>query len=80
MTAVATPAGAPCYEAEKVNRNVSRLLARIVKVIEEERWHNAQALQRLSTHSFCGKALVVRRVSEQSSLFYRRVLPSSIHL
>jgi hypothetical protein len=45
MTAVATPAGAPCCEAEKVNRDASRLLARIVKVIEEKRWRKAQALQ-----------------------------------
>jgi hypothetical protein len=49
MTAVATLAGAPCYEVEvdwnrinwkKVNRNVRRLQARIVKAIEEGLLHH----------------------------------------
>jgi RNA-directed DNA polymerase len=67
MTAVATLAGAPTYEAidwKKINRNVRRLQARIVKAIEEGRWGKVKALQRLLTHSFSGKALAVRRVTE----------------
>jgi RNA-directed DNA polymerase len=72
MTAVATLAGAPTYEAidwnsvnwKEVNRNVRRLQARIVKAIEEGRWGKVKALQRLLTRSFSGKALAVRRVTE----------------
>ena len=45
-------------------RNVSRLQARIVKAIEAGRWNRARALQRLLTHSFSGRALAVKRVTE----------------
>jgi retron-type reverse transcriptase len=45
-------------------RNVSRLQARIVKAIEDGRWNRARALQRLLTHSFSGRALAVKRVTE----------------
>jgi RNA-directed DNA polymerase len=48
----------------QVNTNVRRLQARIVKATQEERWGKVQALQRLLTHSFSGKALAVRRVTE----------------
>ncbi len=44
--------------------NVRRLQARIVKAVKEGRWGKVQALQRLLTHSFSGKALAVRRVTE----------------
>jgi RNA-directed DNA polymerase len=72
MTAVATLAGAPTYKVidwnaidwQKANRNVRRLQARIVKAIEEGRWGKVKALQWLLTHSFSGKALAVRRVTE----------------
>lgn len=72
MTAVVTLAGAPPYCAidwnhidwQKVNRTVRRLQARIVKAVEEGRWGKVQALQHLLTHSFSGKALAVRRVTE----------------
>jgi RNA-directed DNA polymerase len=73
MTAVVILAGAPCYEVEidwnqiywkKVNRNVRRLQARIVKAVEEKRLGKVKALQWLLTHSFSGKALAVRRVTE----------------
>ena len=47
-----------------VNHNVRRLQARIVKATEEKRWGKVKALQRLLTHSFSGKALAVRRVTE----------------
>jgi len=44
--------------------NVRRLQARIVKATKEKRWGKVKALQRLLTHSFSGKALAVRRVTE----------------
>jgi len=43
---------------------VRRLQARIVKATKEKRWGKVKALQRLLTHSFSGKALAVRRVTE----------------
>lgn len=49
---------------QKANQNVRRLQARIVKAIQEGRWGKVKALQRLLTHSFSGKALAVRRVTE----------------
>ncbi len=49
---------------QKVNHNVRRLQARIVKATKEKRWGKVKALQRLLTHSFSGKALAVRRVTE----------------
>ncbi len=48
----------------QVNHNVRRLQARIVKATQEGRWGKVKALQRLLTHSFSGKALAVRRVTE----------------
>jgi RNA-directed DNA polymerase len=45
-------------------RNVRRLQARIVKATREGRWGKVKTLQRLLTHSFCGKALAVKRVTE----------------
>lgn len=48
---------------KKVTREVNRLQARIVKATKEGRWGRVQALQRLLTHSFSGKALAVRRVT-----------------
>jgi len=47
-----------------VNENVRRLQRRIVKATKEKRWGKVKALQRLLTHSFSGKALAVRRVTE----------------
>ena len=47
-----------------VHRNVRRLQARIVQATKEKRWGKVKALQRLLTHSFSGKALAVRRVTE----------------
>ena len=71
MTA-ATQAGAPTradmnWQAirwQAVHRNVRRLQARIVKAMQERRWGRVKALQRLLTHSFSGKALAVKRVTE----------------
>lgn len=49
---------------QSANHNVRRLQARIVKATQEKRWGKVKALQRLLTHSFSGKALAVRRVTE----------------
>jgi RNA-directed DNA polymerase len=49
---------------ESAHRIVCRLQARIVKAIQEGRWGKVKALQHLLTHSFSGKALAVRRVTE----------------
>ena len=49
---------------QKVNRNVRRLQVRIVKATKAGRWGKVKALQHLLTHSFSGKALAVRRVTE----------------
>ena len=45
-------------------RQVRRLQARIVKATREGRWNKVKTLQRLLTHSFSGKALAVKRVTE----------------
>ena len=49
---------------QKVYRTVRRLQARIVKATQEGKWRKVRALQRLLTHSFSGKALAVRKVTE----------------
>lgn len=68
----AEPAGASFHgitdwdaiDWQSVHRTVRRLQARIVKATKEGRWGKVKALQRLLTHSFSGKALAVRRVTE----------------
>lgn len=45
-------------------QNVRRLQMRIVKATKAGRWGKVKALQRLLTHSFSGKALAVKRVTE----------------
>jgi RNA-directed DNA polymerase len=49
---------------KSASRNVRRLQARIVKATKEKRWGKVKALQRLLTHSFSGKVIAVRRVTE----------------
>src|SRR5438552_18848478 len=49
---------------KSVSHHVRRLQARIVKATKEKRWGKVKALQRLLTHSFSGKALAVKRVTE----------------
>lgn len=44
--------------------NVRRLQARIVKATKEGRWNKVKALQWLLTHSISGKAIAVKRVTE----------------
>ncbi len=48
----------------QANRNVKRLQTRIVKATQEGKWGKVKALQRLLTHSFSGKVLAVKRVTE----------------
>jgi RNA-directed DNA polymerase len=73
MTVVAT--GAASHERvegwhdidwQAVHHTVRRLQARIVKATQASRWGKVQALQRLLTHSYSGKALAVRRVTEHT--------------
>jgi RNA-directed DNA polymerase len=72
MTADTNAAGAASHAEEgwstinwaSAYRIVCRLQARIVKAIQAGRWGKAKALQYLLTHSFSGKALAVRRVTE----------------
>lgn len=47
-----------CYQT------VQRLQARIVKATQEGRWNKVKSLQRLLNHSFTGKAIAVRQVTE----------------
>jgi RNA-directed DNA polymerase len=49
-----------------VYRNVRRLQVRIVKAVKENRWNKVEALQRLLIHSYSGKVLAVRRVTENN--------------
>lgn len=51
-------------EWHQVHQTTRRLQARIVKAAQEGRWGKVQALQRLLTHSYSGKLLAVRRVTE----------------
>ena len=48
----------------KLEGNVRRLQARIVKAVQAGRWNKVKALQRLLTRSFSAKALAVKRVTE----------------
>ncbi len=48
----------------KVQRTVRRLQARIVQATQAGRWGKVKALQRLLTHSYSGKVVAVRRVTE----------------
>src|SRR3974390_664300 len=51
---------------QAINRNVRRLQVRIVKATKASRWGKVRALQRLLTHSYSGKVLAVRRVTENN--------------
>lgn len=48
----------------KCHQQVRRLQARIVKAVREGRWGKVKVLQWLLTHSFSGKAIAVKRVTE----------------
>ena len=49
-----------------IQRNVRRLQVRIAQATKEGSWGRVRALQRLLTHSFSGKVLAVRRVTENA--------------
>jgi RNA-directed DNA polymerase len=51
-------------EWRRVHQTVRRLQVRIVKAVQASRWGKVRALQHLLTHSFSGRALAVRRVTE----------------
>ena len=72
MSAETPTAGAASHQEKNwhtinwhaVNQEVKRLQVRIVKAQQQGRWGKAKALQHLLTHSFSGKALAVKRVTE----------------
>src|SRR6202166_3561024 len=49
---------------QAIHRNARRLQVRIAQATKESRWGKVRALQRLLTHSYSGKVLAVRRVTE----------------
>ena len=49
-----------------IQRNVRRLQVRIAQATKEGRWGKVRALQHLLTHSYSGKVLAVRRVTENT--------------
>src|ERR1700724_3107377 len=49
-----------------IHQNVRRLQVRIVQATKASRWNKVKALQRLLTHSYSGKVLAVRRVTENN--------------
>src|SRR5215471_10901082 len=50
----------------QAERTVRRLQARIAQATQAGKWGKVQALQRLLTRSYSGKALAVRRVTENT--------------
>lgn len=50
----------------RTTSSAGQLQTRIVKATQQGRWGKVKALQRLLTHSFGGKALAVKRVSENT--------------
>jgi RNA-directed DNA polymerase len=49
---------------QAIHRNVRRLQVRIAQATKERQMEQGEALQRLLTHSYSGKVLAVRRVTE----------------
>lgn len=74
MTAETQTAGAASHQKrnwhtinwQAVNQEVRRLQMRIVKAQQQGKWGKVKALQHLLTHSFSGKALAVKRVTENT--------------
>ena len=72
MTVVNITTGAASYQDiewhsinwDKAHKLVRRLQVRIAKAVSEGRWNKVKALQRLLAHSFSGKAVAVKRVTE----------------
>ena len=69
LTGASSQTGVEWHDIDwrKVHQNVRRLQARIVKATQEKRWGKVKTLQRLLTRSFSGKALAVKRVTENQS-------------
>ena len=51
-------------EWQRVERNVRGIQTRITKATQDGNWRRVKSLQRMLSRSFCGKALAVRRVTE----------------
>jgi RNA-directed DNA polymerase len=51
---------------QAIHQNVRRLQVRIVQATKAGRWNKVKSLQRLLTHSYSGKVLAVRRVTENT--------------
>jgi len=51
---------------QTIHQNVRRLQVRIVQATKAGRWNKVKSLQRLLTHSYSGKVLAVRRVTENT--------------
>lgn len=51
---------------DNVTAQVTRLQVRIAKATRDGRWNKVQALQHLLTHSFHGKLLAVKRVTQNA--------------
>lgn len=49
---------------QRVERNVRGMQIRITKATQDGNWRRVKALQRMLSRSFCGKALAVRRVTQ----------------
>ena len=49
---------------DRSHKIVRRLQARIVKATQEGKWGKVKALQHLLTHSYSGKVIAVKRVTE----------------
>ena len=71
MNVVTTTCASPAAETPwhridwvRCHRTVKKLQIRIVKATQESRWGKVKSLQRLLTRSFSGKALAVKRVTE----------------
>lgn len=62
--ASSAPLGWDDLDWSEITRQVKRLQMRIAKAIREKRFGKVKALQRLLTHSFYGKLLAVKRVTD----------------
>src|SRR5712675_546117 len=51
---------------QAIHQNVRRLQVRIVQATKAGKWNKVKSLQRLLTHSYSGKVLAVRRVTENT--------------
>jgi RNA-directed DNA polymerase len=67
---VGAPTGRPLdwhqINWRRAERTVRRLQIRIAQATQAGKWNKVKALQRLLTRSFSGKALAVRRVTENT--------------